>query len=215
MRSRINLTLVIQILYVIFFISLVFSFRAVNTITIILLITAGLAGNRADLKQLLPRLNHPFIYGCLLLFFFHLLALAVTDNKVDGWADIRVKTGLVFIPFAVCCTGFVAASVRSRLCLYFIIITTVASVYCLGVAVSIYLQAHDAAVFFYHTLVKPINGHAVYFAVLVFISLLFLIEPGDGWVQKHVVLRGLLIIFLTIFIFLLSSKLVIRLFVSA
>jgi len=213
MRSRINLTLAIQILYVFFFISLVCSFRAVNTLTIALLIIAGVIQSGSHQKQLLQRLNHPFVYGCLSFFLFHLLALADTVDNGDGWADIRIKTGLLFIPLAACCTSSVVAGVRNRLCLYFILITAATSLYCLGVALSIYFHAGDSKVFFYHALVRPINGHAIYFAVLVFISLLFLIEQGEGWIQKHRLFRGILIVFLTIFLFLLSSKLVIGFYI--
>src|SRR5204862_1233013 len=76
-----------------------------------------------------------------------------------------------------------------------------------------YFITHDFSAFLYHSLVSIYSGHAIQFSILVFIALLHLIEMLK---RKEFIFRKpfhlFLILFLTIFLFLLSSKLVITFF---
>jgi O-antigen ligase len=209
MQPSKGLSWVIQGLYIAFFISLACSFRAISSIVPVLLLITGLIKNRVERGTFFnPSLKNPFLYGCILLFLFHLVALLFTGADKAGWADLQVKTGLVLAPLAFCCTGF-SDETRKKLAVYFIIIIAATACYCLISAIYNYFQTRDTSFFFYHSLVQPVNGHAIYFAVLVFIALLFLIEayPVTGLVLKRPV-RAIFIIFLSFLLFLLSSRLV-------
>jgi O-antigen ligase len=209
MQPSKGLSWVIQGLYIAFFIGLACSFRAISSIVPVLLIIAGLIKNRIETGTFFnPRLKNPFLFGCVLLFLSHVIALFITGADKAGLADLQVKTGLVLAPLAFCCTGF-ANEARKKLVVYFIIIIAATACYCLIRATYHYFQTQDTSFFFYHSLVQPVNGHAIYFAVLVFIALLFLIEAYaiSGVVLKRPV-RASLIIFLSFLLFLLSARLV-------
>src|SRR5262249_20827449 len=90
------------------------------------------------------------------------------------------------------------------------LLVAAASCYCLVIAFIHYRNTHDSGYFFYHLLVRPLSQHAVFFSILVFVALIYLLE--DQWnanpsLKKAIVLP--LALFLSGFLFLLSSKLVI------
>jgi O-antigen ligase len=211
MQPAKGLRVVIEALYLIFFISLACSFRAVSSIAIALLIIAGVIITWTRTKSFINQtIKNPFLYACLLLFLFHLIALLYTGNKHEGWLDIQAKSGLVLIPLAVCYTSYINEFSKKRLSLYYILIVIVVALYCLGYGIWNYSQSGDFSFLFYHLLVLPIKSHAIYFSVLVFIALLFLIEiQGRNSFVLNRYLHGSFIIFLSIFLFLLSSKIVI------
>ena len=210
MQSPKALSPIIQALYLGLFISLTCSFRAITSIVIVLLLIAGLVKNWMETKTLFNQnLKNTFLYGCVLFFLIHFIALLCKGNKQEGWLDLLVKTGVVLTPLAVCCTNFINEAKRKKLSHYFIVIVAAVALYCLGVALWKFYQSGDVSFFFYHLLVKPVNGHAGYYSVLVFIALLFLTEVQTRNDFKIRFLYVSLIIFLSIFLFLLSSKLVI------
>lgn len=90
------------------------------------------------------------------------------------------------------------------------VIVAAVAIYCLCHAGWNYFRTTNPSFFFYHRLVEPVKGHAIYFSVLVFIALLFLLgdyERNSFGFGKSIPLS--LIIFLSVFLFCLSSKLVI------
>jgi O-antigen ligase len=136
--------------------------------------------------------------------------LLFTANKPESWLDLQLKTGLVLIPAAILSTCPTSKTMRERLSLYFITIIAAASLYCIGFALWNYYLTGNSSFFFYHILVHPIGGHAIYFSVLVFIALIFLVED----IERNNFIMGrfphfALVAFLSVFLFLLSSKLVI------
>ncbi len=204
-------SLITEALYLVFFISLACSFRVVSSVTILLIFVTGLVTIRSKDKTILSKDISDFLLtGCLLLFLINVLALFYTGDKNEGWLNIQVKSGLVITPFAVCCTRFLNDITRKRLSFYFVCIITVVSLYCLGIAVWNYFQSGNFYFFFYHVLVQPVKGHAVYFSVLVFIALLLSLETHriNGFISNKA-LHVFFIFFLSVFLFLLSSKLVI------
>ena len=202
MQSPKALSLIIQALYLGLFISLTCSFRAITSIVIVLLLIAGLAKNWTETKTLFNQnLKNTFLYGCVLFFLIHFIALLCTGNKQEGWLDLQVRIGMVLTPLAVCCTNFINEAKRKKLSHYFIVIVAAVALYCLGVALWKFYQSGDVSFFFYHLLVEPVNGHAGYYSVLVFIALLFLTEVQTRDDFKIRFLYVALIIFLSIFLF--------------
>jgi O-antigen ligase len=211
MQPAKGLSLVSQVLYLIFLTSLVCSFRAVTSISIVLIFLAGIIKNKLQIKTFFhQRIKNPFLLCCCLLFCLTLISMLYTKNSGEGWNKIRLSSGLLITPLAICCTDYINKNTREKLLTWYCLILTAASLYCLAYAGVHYFQSGDPSHFFYHALVSPFKHHAVYFAILVFIALVFLL---DSLLKNRLVsaryIHLSLIIFLSVFLFLLSSKLVI------
>ncbi|MBL7738076.1 MAG: O-antigen ligase family protein [Chitinophagaceae bacterium] len=138
-----------------------------------------------------------------------MIALSYTRNIHEGWNDIRIKSGLVIIPLAVCCSTCITKTFRDKLLSYYCLIVFAASLYCLGKAVTTYYHTGSTSSFFYHGLVSPLKQHAVYYSILVFIALIFLLDSfSKRIVHYDNYLHAFLIIFFSALLLLLSSKLV-------
>jgi O-antigen ligase len=118
-----------------------------------------------------------------------------------------LKSALVFIPLAF---YDLQKEINRKLITSYCILVLLASLYCLLFAARDYSQTLDESLFFYHRLARQLSHHAVYFSVFVFIALVLLLE---NFRSNSIVLNKLFsvsaIVFLSIFLFLLSSKLVI------
>lgn len=200
--------------YIIFFTGLIFSFRAVSSMSTGLLVLLGIFFNLQQEGRFINKsLKNFFVAACLLYFLFLLISQSISNNVPDGWRQIQLKTGLVLTPLAICCTtAFVKAS-RKKLLLVYSILLIAACLLCLGLALHHYVYTHDSSHFFYHPLVHPLKQHAVYFSLLVFFGLLNLLDAAK---KKEYLfppaIQFCMIVFLTIFLVLLSSKLVITFF---
>jgi len=203
-------------IYLFFFISIVFSLRAISSISIGLILLTGLIGKRYYDLQFSHKKNFLFfLCGCGLLFILQCCALLYTQNTSEGWKLLQRSSGLIFIPFAVFASHkFLTHQMFQKLFLSFAVILMAASLYCLIISGIHFFSGASITVFFYHDLVKPLSQHAIQFSILVFIALTFLI--GKYRERKLVRPRFLLtpmIIFLSFFLLLLSSKLIITVYI--
>ncbi len=196
--------------WLVFFISLICSFRAISSIGIALILLCGVIKNKLESGHFFPKqTKNLFLAGCILFFLLQLIALLYTQNPGEGWDHIRLKTGLVIIPLAVYCTGNVLAANRQKLFSWFTIILAIASLYCLVRAFLRYRETGDIFLLFYHELVSPLSQHAVYFSIFVFIALVFLLESTrKQYFIINRIFQASLIVYFSVFLFLLSSKLV-------
>lgn len=202
------------IFYILFFISLVFSFRAVSSISTGLLILAGIIFNKQQSGTIIHKnLSNLFFIACILYFLFLLASFCFSQPSDEAWRQIRLKSGLILIPLTVCCSSYVNASTRKKLLFAYTIILAAACLFCIVMATNHFIRTGDDSHFFYHPLVSPLKQHAVYFSLLVFFALLFLLESAKirQWLF-HPVLHFSLLAFLSFFLLLLSSKLVIVFF---
>ncbi|MEP7374660.1 MAG: O-antigen ligase family protein [Chitinophagaceae bacterium] len=210
-RKKEVLTPVIYVLYLVFLASLVLSFRAVSSITIVAIFLAEIILNRYALLSLCQKdIQNLFLAGCFLLFLLQVIALVYTHDTQEGWSNIRIKTGLLITPLAIRISSYINVVTRKKLLSQYCLVLAVTTFYCLYVSFKFYLELHDSSHFFYHTLVKPLNQHAVYFSLLLMVGLVFLLEniiQGDRPFPRpfHIAL----VVYLSIFLILLSSKLVI------
>src|SRR5678816_3233849 len=86
------------VLYLAFFVSLVFAFRAITSISIALILIAGLVKNRIEQKRFFNRnLVNPLVIFCGLLLILQFISLLYTNDLDQGWKNIRLKSGLVII----------------------------------------------------------------------------------------------------------------------
>lgn len=204
-------SLFIQASYLAFFISFIFSFRAITSISIAAIFMGGIIENRTNTRSFLTGLiRHPFLIACAFFYLLQFVSLLYTTDTEAGWNNIRLKSGLVFIPLALYSTGYMDAAIKKRLLSWYCIIVAAASLYCLAIAFRQYTAFHDRYVFFYHFLVLPIRQHGVYFSIFVVVSLIHLLDrlrkKDFIW---HRSFHLFLALFLSLFLLLLSSKLVI------
>src|SRR5258708_21632446 len=95
------LNFLLFILYLTFFVSLVFSLRAISSISIGAILISGLAKNKIEQKSFFnPGLKNLFLVFCSLFFLLQFVSLFYSDNINEGWKNIRLKSALVILPFA-------------------------------------------------------------------------------------------------------------------
>src|SRR6185312_17157819 len=104
------------VLYLAFFVSLVFAFRAVSSISVALLFVAGIIKNRIEQKSFFNQnLINPMAIFCSVLFLLQFASLLYTNDMEQGWKNIRAKSALFIIPLALCCCGYIKETTRRKL----------------------------------------------------------------------------------------------------
>jgi O-antigen ligase len=200
--------------YILFFAGLIFSWRAVSSISTGLLIVLGLMYNYRYTGSLLHKPPIKLIMAaCTIYFLFVLLSQSVYNTYPDGWRQIQIKTSLVLTPLSVCCTGLFIGANKKKLLLIYAVLLLGACLICLFMAFRLYITTGNLSHFFYHSLVHPFRQHAVYFSLLVFFCLMNLLNYSGkkDWYLSPL-FHTCLAFFLTVFLVLLSSKLVICFF---
>ncbi|MGZ8550666.1 MAG: O-antigen ligase family protein [Chitinophagaceae bacterium] len=203
------------ILYLVFFTSLVFSLRAVTSVSIVAIILIAIMTNKPALPSFSRKnMRNIFLAGCTLLFLLQVLALLYTDNMQQGWTQVRVKAGLVVTPLAILCSTYINKGIRNRLLSHYSLVLAVAAFYCLFISFLHYRETNDSSFFFYHPLASPLKQHAIYFSLLIVTGLIFLIE---SLFKKELFFNRVFhisfVIYLSVFLFLLSSKLIISFYI--
>jgi O-antigen ligase len=175
------------------------------------IILTGFLKNKAGRKQLLLKNKFDlFSIACLVYYGLQWIALLYTHDRETAWKDIQLKSALLFIPLALCSTDYLNKFTVKKIANVFILVLAAVCFYCLTIAAINFLQYHNPGVFFFHALVKPFLQHAVYFSIIVFIAAALLIEDvGHRIFIFGKTFHWALIIYFSVFIFLLSSKLVI------
>lgn len=205
------LSLFIQAAFVALITSFIFSFRAITSISIGAIFLGGMLENWPNRKYCAPKiLTQPFLICCALFYLLQFVALLYTADTHEGWNSIRLKSALLLIPLAMYSVYNMPAAIRQRLINWYCIILTIASLYCLILSIRHYTEVQSRYVLYYHELVSPLRQHAVYFSIYVFIALAYLLTTLK---RKELIFnKGVhiaLIIFLSFFLLLLSSKMVI------
>jgi O-antigen ligase len=198
--------------YIVFFISIVCSFRAVSSITIGLILVTGLIKNKIDTASWLNmRLKNRFLAACCLFYLMQVTAMLYKANLNESVKHLQTQTAIFFVPLSLCSSNYLNGQVRQKLMKYYIWIITAVLFYCLLLASYKYcfLNAQND-VFFYHKLVIPFRQHAVQVSIFLFAGLVYLLENvKNGRTFHNKPIYFLLIFYFTCCILLLSSKLVI------
>ena len=204
-----------QALYLLFLASLICSLRAITSISIGLILLIGLITNGKALSSLFKKgPDLFFMIGCFLFFLLQLVSLLYTHDQQEAWDHIRLKSGLVLTPLAFYCSGYLDRNTAEKLFFYFCLLLALASIFCLAIIFSRYLESGDTALFYYHQLVSPLKQHAVYFSIFVFVALVFLLESlKEKATIPNSVVYVILVIWFSVFLFFLSSKLVLGFYV--
>jgi O-antigen ligase len=195
-------------LYVILFISIVFSLRAITSISIGLILILGIIKTNRDCNLIVSKaVISPLFWACVLLYLLKCFSLFYTEAIGKGIKHLGTTSGLIIVPLAVYSSNtFLNKNSYGRLMAYFTAILFSSCLYCLVVAFTKYKLNADQTVFFYHDLVKPISQHAIQFSVFIFINLVYLFGLLKNGIKRPLIYS--LIIYFSIFLVLLSSKLV-------
>lgn len=190
--------------------SLAFSIRFINSISVFLLVAITLMhpNQGAFFKR---ALHNPYFIACIALFLTKAAGLFYTNHFDESWKQASGKIIWVAIPFFFCANKHISYKIMWRLVFYFTLALSIVSIYCLIYAFFSYAQQQDSSVFFYHQLVQPAKHHAIFFSFFLFFCIVYWIEEGLTETEKKIhrnILIGLIIYFF-ILIVLLASKLVI------
>lgn len=209
------LPLVLFYTYIILFLSIVFCLRAVSSIAIACILAIGITESIVRKSAINPRSGLAlFTLTSTLLFLLQCLSLFYTNDRSEGWKLIQRSSGLLFIPFGLLLTRNILSTATVRTLLgHFIIILSGGCLYCLVIATIKFFPGARPQVFFYHDLVEPVLHHAIQYSILVFIGLVWLLENRRGKIALlPASMSALTIAFLSVFLILLSSKLIITFF---
>ncbi|MES1224257.1 MAG: O-antigen ligase family protein, partial [Bacteroidota bacterium] len=188
------------------------AFRPITSISIALILLAGLVKNRMDTGSIFSHnlKNNLFITCCI--YYLVQVVLIINSHNHDMMArHIELKAAIVFVPLAVCSGNYFNDAFYQLLMRYYVWIIAAAMLFCLLTAFHKYYFLHTgSSVFFYHALVVPFKQHAIQVSILIFIGIIYLLENA----RKGIYLQNRLLHFLFVFYFmgfivLLSSKLVI------
>ena len=209
------LSILIFTLYLMSLISVILSFRAISSISIPLLLIAGMARNKVQYGSFFrPALINPLFVSCCLFFLLQLISLAHTSDLQQGARNIFSKTALIAIPAFIFCCDYLNTGVRNKILKWYCVALCAACLFAIFHAFQNYAVSHNFSVFLYHSLVSVYSRHAIQFSILVSIALVHLIETlkTKQWLFSRSVHLSL-IVFFTLFLILLSSKLVIVFFI--
>src|SRR5438477_2749102 len=171
------LNTILFILYILFLGSVVFSFRAISSISIAFIPLAGLIKNKVEQRNFLNHtLANPLFIFCCLLFIVEIFSLIYTHNRFEGWKNICGKSALIVVPLGLYCCDYITSTTRKQILKWYCLILFAACAFALYRACTDFLATNDTSVFFYHRLVSLYSGHAIQFSILVFVGLLYLFE---------------------------------------
>lgn len=175
---------------------------------------AGISKQKGRIKNIILSNNASLLLmGSAVFFLLQFFPLLYTSDVEEEWKNILLKSGLVLVPLAVILSGSFEKQMQRKSLPAYCLPLLAACLYCFLKAFLLYRDTGNTSVFFYHDLVKPLQQHAVYFSIYVFIGLILLLENMQKkvWVIPAILSLSLIVFFST-FLFLLSSKLVIAIY---
>jgi O-antigen ligase len=200
-----------EVLVILFFTSFIIAYRPLVGLTTILMACNAFLHHRLETgKWWNPRYFNLFILGLLLYCAMQTIALFYTSNRPAGIDMFQTNLGMVILPVGLMYSSLVNRTSYGRWMKGYLLILFAATLITLVHATISYSHHAGGSVFFYHALVSIYSNHAIQFSLIVFIGLLFLVEEYIRPVfikSKSVVLAS--IVYFSVFLFLLTSKLVI------
>src|SRR5689334_14720826 len=103
-----NLLTCMFLLWLIFFTSLIFSWRALTSVALAALILSGLVFNKIETRRLFnKKFIDLFSVFCIAFYLLQFISLLFVHNTTQQWNEIRIKSTLVFLPLAVNCCNYI------------------------------------------------------------------------------------------------------------
>lgn len=199
------------VLHGLLLVAFAFNVRAAASISVTGIACCAIAGAIVYKQALLPSWQQRFLFGACFLFFALQVVPALSSiSSVKTTDFILLKTSIVIAPLAVTASSFFSKREYRFLGNALLVVTTSSLLYCLIRQALVYGRTGDPAVFFYHSLVTPLRHHAVYLSFLVLVNLLYLLYADK---EYKPFLRWSFFTFLSMMLLLLSSRLIIGVFV--
>lgn len=202
----------LYLFYMGFLVSVAGAFRAISSIAIGLILITVFLKNKTDTGAWFNiNVRNRYVVACSLFFLLQIIPLASTNDLIQSWKHVQVKSALLFIPLCFFGCAFINKTRFNALMMVYVYILGGMLTWCLGTAFIDYHFYHaSTTVFFYHPLVRDLGHHAVQFSILVFTGVIYLLQRAtQGWHLVNRSIHFLLTGYLTVGILLLSSKLVI------
>jgi O-antigen ligase len=202
----------LYLFYLIFFVSIICAYRGISSSAIGCILVAGIIKNKIETGIFFnPNINNGFIICCTIFYLVEAASLIYTNNIPETLKHLQIKSGLILIPLAICCSNYLSPVNLMRLMKHYLWIISLIMFYCLATAFyKYYFLQGGNEVFFYHELVTPFKQHAVQASIYIFIGLIYLLKLiNREWYLNNKTLHFLLIFYFILCIVLLSSKLII------
>lgn len=158
----------------------------------------------------------------LLLFVYLLIGMFYTQNEAVGWAIIERNYSLLFVPFIVSSFSILSLKQQKWILNSFVFFTTAVAVYLLCYAIVDYFQTGSVYIegksghplynkFMHHRLTEPLEIHAIYFALYLSFSFVYLLNHFISTIKRlpivYKVSYIVLFLFYSLMIVLLKSAL--------
>lgn len=139
------------------------------------------------------------------MFFYGLMvvSLAWSSDLKNSLRGLERQLAMVLIPLAFMVMPALSVKTRNKILYWFSLSLAILAIFLVTYAGVIYNSDHTD-VFFYHALVAPLDLNAIYVSVFVSLSILFLLFK-----QKRSIWSLLALVILSVFLFLLASKIII------
>jgi O-antigen ligase len=150
-----------------------------------------------------------FIY-----FALHAISYTYSQNKDQSLFDLQSKLSFVLLPLLIGTGSAISSKQTERIFLFFISGVSAIALFSMGRHVFSYLQSHDFSSLFYNHLVEGLDANAVTQAwyTIFAISLLLFVHWEHFFKGFYNYLKIKLIIILTLFLILLSARMLMVLY---
>lgn len=200
-----------SICLVAFFIPFPFIYGSIAVIT-----TTVLWLLQGNFKQTFTNLRERKIFWAILIFFLlHAISYFYSTNKGESLTDLQLKLLFVALPITIGAGADINKLWLTRIVTFFVAGITAIAIFCFADAIILWTEQHITWQFFYHQLVRKLSANAVYMSWYVVFSLSCLLYypwPKQG--KGRVILLVFTILLQLLFLFLLSSRTLILLFVG-
>lgn len=181
---------------------------------VIILIAAAwlLAGNYQGFFSYFKR--SPVLIGWAVFYALHVWSYFYSTDKAVAGFELEKKLSFVVLPIILYAPFYRHRRQVSVLLFSFIAGISLIALWCLARAVYLWMDDGDTGHFFYHALAQGTEANAVYVSwyVISALSLLFFMPWRESGLPITTPLRWSLSLLLTLFLILLSSRLLIALF---
>lgn len=179
-----------------------------GSVSIILLAAAWLL--QANFRETGRNLwsNKPLLVW-ILYYALHAVSYLYAHNKHQSAFDLESKLSFVVLPVIIGAGSDIKGRRLENIFFGFVIGITAAAAFCLVKAAVLWKASGDAAVFFYHTLVKGLDANAVYAAWYTIFSIVLLLLFDWKYFfsgRRYTWLKWLLLLIHSVFFILLSSR---------
>jgi O-antigen ligase len=170
-----------------------------STGALIVLLVVSLASVRYHKVEFRKEFFLPILFYLLMV-----ASLLWSDNVKASSRGLERQLALLLIPLAFAFMPRITKKTRNIILYYFSLGMSLFAFLFTGIAMANFIADRDPGVFFYHSLVAPLGLNAIYISVFVSLCILFLLFN-----QKKTMITILAMAILSIFLLMLSSKIIV------